>query len=105
MVRRNGIVWSNTPTYLSWAAMKARCLYPKEVNYHRYGGAGVTICSRWLGADGHLNFLADMGERPEGTTLGRLGDVGNYEPNNCKWMTKAEQVEEQKKKRALAAVA
>lgn len=37
------------------------------------------------------NFLADMGERPEGTSLGRLGDKGNYEPGNCQWQTAAEQ--------------
>lgn len=37
------------------------------------------------------NFLADMGERPEGKTLGRIGDIGDYEPGNCEWQTTAEQ--------------
>ena len=37
------------------------------------------------------HFLADMGDRPAGTTLGRLGDQGNYEPGNCQWQTTKEQ--------------
>ena len=71
-----------SPTYNSWQCMKKRCLNPKATKYHRYGGRGVQVCERWLTFE---NFLADMGERPEGTTLGRHGDKGDYEPGNCSW--------------------
>lgn len=82
-----------SPTYGSFVAMKRRCLNPNDVHkYLTYGGAGVTICDRWLGTEGFTNFLQDLGPRPLGTTLGRFGDVGNYTPLNCKWMTSAEQV-------------
>jgi hypothetical protein len=81
----------SSPTYLSWSAMKQRCLDPNAEKYPKYGALGVTVCDRWLGEDGFKNFLTDLGERPEGTTLGRFGDVGNYEPQNVKWMTPAEQ--------------
>lgn len=77
-----------SPTYRSWVSMKARCLDQNHHAYSRYGGAGVKVCERWLMFG---NFLADMGERPEGTSLGRLGDVGNYEPSNCQWQTDKEQ--------------
>jgi len=70
--------------------MKTRCFNIKGDNFASYGALGVTVCDRWK--DSFENFLADMGERPEGTTLGRFGDMGNYEPKNCKWMTSAEQV-------------
>ena len=77
-----------TPTYRSWVAMRQRCQKPGVTGYENYGGAGVLVCPRW---DSFENFLADMGERPPGTTLGRFGDKGNYEPSNCAWQTPEEQ--------------
>lgn len=72
----------------SWIAMKKRCNSPGAHAYDLYGGAGVTVCERWMS---FVNFLTDMGPRPANTELGRLGDIGNYEPGNCKWMTRKEQ--------------
>jgi hypothetical protein len=80
-----------SPEYVSWRKMIDRCRYPSEMSWKNYGGRGIKICDRWLGEDGFKNFLADLGERPPGTTLGRFGDIGNYEPGNCKWMTSKEQ--------------
>ena len=82
-----------SPEYYSFTKMKDRCLNPNHVHYNRYGGNGVTICDRWLDKEnGFSNFLADMGERPEGTTLDRYPDTkGNYEPSNCRWATPKEQ--------------
>jgi hypothetical protein len=78
-------------SYISWQAMKQRCLDPNAEKYPNYGATGVTVSERWLGENGFTNFLADLGKRLPGTTLGRFGDVGNYEPGNCRWMTPAEQ--------------
>ena len=91
-----------TPEYYSWLAMIQRCTYPSQKKYKFYGGAGVTVCPRWRGKHGFENFLNDLGERPVGTTLGRFGDVGNYERGNCKWMTRQEQLLEARIKRATA---
>lgn len=87
---------SHSPVWVSWKAMLDRCTYPTNRAWKSYGGCGITVCDEWRRFE---NFLADMGERPEGTTLGRFGDVGNYEPGNCAWQTDAEQKAEQKKKR------
>jgi hypothetical protein len=78
--------------------MLQRCLNPNHESYPDYGGAGVTACDQWLTFEG---FLSSIGERPEGTTLSRFGDVGNYEPSNCAWHTKAQQTAEARKKRLL----
>ena len=89
-------------TYESWQRMVQRCTNPNHQHFKYYGGANppITICDRWLNS--FEAFLADMGERPAKTSLGRFGDTGNYEPENCAWQTDAEQKSEQKTKRQLA---
>jgi len=78
-----------SPTYQSWSAMWRRCTCPKSVNYHRYGGKGISVCMRWQDFE---MFLADMGERPPGTSIDRYPNRnGNYEPGNCRWATAAQQ--------------
>ena len=71
--------------------MKARCSRPGVDGYHRYGGRGIKVCDRWL--NDFENFLADMGERPEGKTLDRINPDGNYEASNCRWATPKEQAQ------------
>lgn len=75
-------------TYKSWRAMLDRCTNPNKDNYAQYGGRGIKVCANWTFFD---NFLADMGERPEGRTLDRIDTDGNYEPENCRWATLAAQ--------------
>jgi hypothetical protein len=77
-----------TREYKTWVSMKMRCLNQKDPAYKRYGGRGIRICERWLIFE---NFLEDMGERPEGLTLDRKNNNGDYEPGNCKWSTCVEQ--------------
>jgi hypothetical protein len=77
-------------TYLSWEAARRRCYYKTNNRYKHYGAKGIKMCERW---HDFANFLVDMGEKPPRTSLGRYWDSGDYEPGNCKWMTRAEQEE------------
>ena len=69
--------------------MKARCDDSSNLSFKHYGAKGITYCERWKS---FANFLADMGQRPEGKTLDRIDPSKGYEPANCRWLTPTEQI-------------
>lgn len=79
---------TNSLEYSSWENMKARCFNKKHKSYKRYGGRGITICKRWLGDKGFINFIKDMGLKPTPKhTIERINKNKNYTKSNCIWAT------------------
>lgn len=84
--------------YVVWNLMKHRCLDPKDNKYKDYGGRGIEICPEWLGTDGFVAFYnwayanGYDDSAPKGQcTLDRIDVNGNYEPDNCRWVSNSEQ--------------
>ena len=88
---QNGEAIRRTPEYRCWWGIKSRCYNPNTAKYNIYGGAGVTVCARWL--ESYSNFLADMGRRPSPKhSIDRYPNpAGNYEPTKCRWATPIQQ--------------
>jgi hypothetical protein len=73
--------------YKIWANIKQRCTNPDNPRYADYGGRGITMCERWLA---FAAFYEDVGDRPGNLTLDRIDNNGNYEPNNVRWVSRAD---------------
>jgi hypothetical protein len=77
--------------------MCQRCYYEKYRFYHRYGGRGIIVCEEWLNSYEKFREWALLNgydySLPKGKcTLDRINNDGNYEPDNCRWITIKEQL-------------
>jgi len=100
--KRHGM--EGTKFYRVWNGLKQRCLNKNGKDYKNYGGRGITVCSHWLKfenfrddmLESYKKHVAEFGEKQ--TSIDRMNNNGNYEPNNCRWATVKEQRNNQRKK-------
>ena len=82
---------TNTRFYRIWCGMKSRCYNKKNPHFHLYGGRGIKVCNEWLKDFQTFYDWAIANGYADNLTLDRINVNGNYEPSNCRWITRKEQ--------------
>lgn len=79
------------PYHQTWQSMIQRCTNPNLPGWINYGGRGISVCDRWR--QSFAAFLEDMGRKPSLLhSIDRVNNDGNYEPANCRWATRKQQI-------------
>lgn len=81
---------NTSPVYGVWSKMKNRCCWSGSSSYHRYGGRGISICDEWLNDFQAFHDWAMSSGYREGLQIDRIDNDGGYCPENCRWVTVAE---------------
>ena len=88
-----------TRLYRVWCSMRARCKNPNNEDYHNYGGRGICVCDDWLTDYSAFRDWSEANGYAVGLTIDRIDNDGNYQPENCRWVTMKVQNNNKKRKK------
>ena len=79
------------PLYQRWVEMNRRCTAKHRKEYKNYGAKGITVCKKWDKEAGPMAFCAWAdATHVEGMQLDRIDNSKGYSPDNCRWVTQAD---------------
>jgi len=88
------------PVYRIWSAMLQRCENQDHKYYKNYGGRGIAVCDEWHDPAVFIGWALANGWQ-KGLQIDRIDNDGNYEPDNCRWVTWKEQAQNRRNNRFI----
>ncbi len=95
---------SGTRLYSIWKDMKKRCFNKNTTNYDDYGGRGITVCEEWASDYKQFHDWSINNGYNDKLSIDRIDVNGNYEPNNCRWVTSKVQNSNTRKQKEFIAI-
>lgn len=89
---------SKTRLYQIWCDMKNRCNCKSSPGYKYYGERGIAVCASWASRYEHFRDWALLGGYIAPLELDRIDVNGNYDPSNCRWATRCQQMANTRKR-------
>lgn len=80
---------SSTRLYRVWRGMLDRCTNKKNKSFINYGARGISVCQQWRDPVVFMLWALKNGYSL-GLEIDRKNNTGNYEPSNCRFITKLE---------------
>lgn len=103
--RKNAHHESKSRLYNVWVKMRGRCNDPNDTRYAQYGWRGISVCKEWEDYFTFKEWAINNGydkDAPYGQcTLDRIDVNGNYQPDNCRWISMKEQSYNRRSNRRL----
>lgn len=78
----------STKLYHIWYGIKQRCYYENSVSYKYYGARGIKVCQEWLDNFDTFYQWSIANGYHSGLQIDRIDVNGNYEPTNCRWISR-----------------
>lgn len=89
---------SNTRLHNIWCQMKNRCTCETSNVFHYYGARGIRVCDEWMNCFDAFKSWAECNGYEPSLELDRINVNGNYEPENCRWATRRQQMANTRKR-------
>jgi len=85
---------SREPFYEVWNNMMGRCYRPSTPQFKDWGGRGISVCAEWHDPKCFQGWF--MKNHITGLQIDRRDNDGNYEPSNCRFVTRSVNAENQR---------